>query len=50
MTNISALDVLNAAVSASDTMKRQSSSNVDFSSFLKTDKDLEEIYAEASQT
>lgn len=50
MTNISALDVLNAAVSASDTMKRQSSSNVDFSSFLKTDKNLEEIYAEASQT
>ena len=50
MTNISALDVLNAAVSASDTMKRQYSSNVDFSSFLKTDKNLEEIYAEASQT
>ena len=50
MTNISALDALNAAVSASDAMKRQSSSGVDFSSFLKTEKNLEEIYAEASQT
>lgn len=50
MTNISALDTLKAAVSASDTMKRQSSSNVNFSSFLKTEKNLEEIYAEASQT
>lgn len=50
MTNISALDALKAAVSASDQMKKQSESSVDFSSFLKTDKNLEEIYAEASQT
>ncbi len=50
MTNISALDALRAAVSASDTVTRQSSSNVDFSSYLKTDKQLEDIYTEASQT
>ncbi len=50
MTNISALDYLRAAVSASDTVTRQSESNVDFSSFLKTDKNLEEIYHEASMT
>lgn len=50
MTNISALDALRAAVSASETVARQSSSNVDFSSYLKTEKNLEEIYAEASQT
>ncbi len=50
MTNISALEALNAAVSASNTVKEQSSSNVDFSSYLKTSKNLEEIYEEASQT
>lgn len=50
MTNISALEALNAAVSASDKITKQSNSNVDFSSYLKTDKNLEEIYAEASQT
>ncbi len=50
MTNISALDALRAAVSASDTVTRQSPSNADFSSFLKTDKNLEEIYQEAAQT
>lgn len=50
MTNISALDYLRAAVSASDTITKQSSSNADFSSFLKTDKNLEEIYHEASIT
>lgn len=55
MTNISALDALRAAVAASDTVTRQSVSDmgtagVDFSSYLKTDKNLEDIYAEASQT
>lgn len=54
MTNISALDALRAAVAASDTLTRQSAdtgdAGVDFSSYLKTDKNLEEIYAEASQT
>lgn len=50
MTNISALEALRAAVSASDTVTRQSPSNADFSSFLKTDKNLEEIYQEAAQT
>ena len=50
MTNVSALDALRAAVSASDTITRQSASSADFSSYLKTDKNLEEIYAEASQT
>ena len=50
MTNISALDALRAAVSASDTITKQSPSGADFSSYLKTDKNLEEIYAEASMT
>lgn len=50
MTNVSALDALRAAVSASETITRQSPSNADFSSYLKTDKNLEEIYTEASQT
>lgn len=50
MTNISALEALNAAVSASNTITKQSNSNVDFSSYLKTNKNLEEIYNEASQT
>lgn len=55
MTNISALDALRAAVAASDTVTRQAASGmgtagVDFSSYLKTDKNLEDIYAEASQT
>lgn len=50
MSNISALDYLQAAVSASDMVARQSESHVDFSSFLKTDKNLEEIYNEASMT
>ena len=50
MTNISALEALKAAVSASNTVTKQSDSNVDFSSYLKTNKTLEEIYKEASQT
>lgn len=50
MTNVSALDALRAAVTASETVTRQSPSNADFSSYLKTDKNLEEIYTEASQT
>lgn len=50
MTNISALEALSAAVSASNTVTTQSDSTVDFSSYLKTNKNLEEIYAEASQT
>lgn len=50
MVNISALDALNAAVSASKAQTRQSSSQADFSSYLKTEKNLEEIYQEASQT
>ncbi len=50
ITNISALDALKAAVSASDAVTRQSAQNADFSSFLKTDRNLEEIYAEASLT
>lgn len=50
MTNISALDALKAAVAASDTITRQSNSSVDFSSYLKSNKNLEEIYTEASQT
>lgn len=50
MTNISALDALNAAISASNTVAKQSPSGVDFSSYLKTSKNLEEIYTEASQT
>lgn len=50
MTNVSALEALSAAVSASNTVTNQSDSNVDFSSYLKTSKNLEEIYEEASQT
>ena len=50
MTNISALEALNAAVSASNTVTNQSDSNVDFSTYLKSSKNLEEIYEEASQT
>ena len=50
MTNVSALEVLKAAVSASNTITQQSESNVDFSSYLKTNKNLEDIYKEASQT
>ena len=50
MIDISALDAFRAAVSSSGTVLQQSTSNADFSSFLKTDKNLEEIYAEASQT
>ncbi len=48
MTSISALQALNAAVTASNTVSEQS--GVDFSSYLKTDKTLEDIYEEASQT
>jgi len=45
MTNISALEALRAAVAASDTITQQpaqdeSSRGVDFSSYLKTDKNL----------
>lgn len=50
MTNISALDALNAAVSASNIVKEQSPSSTDFSSYLKSSKNLDEIYQEASQT
>lgn len=50
MTNISAMEALRAAVSASNTVTKQSDSHVDFSSYLKTNKNLEEIYKEASQT
>ncbi len=55
MTNISALDALRAAVAASDTVNSQTagsadSNGVDFSSYLKTDKNLDDIYMEASQT
>lgn len=50
MTNISALEAIKAAVSASNTITKQSESNVDFSSYLKTNKNLEDIYKEASQT
>ncbi len=55
MTNISALEALRAAVAASDTITQQpaqdeSSRGVDFSSYLKTDKNLEDIFAEAAQT
>lgn len=50
MIDVSALDALRAALSSSGTVSRQPTSNADFSSFLKTDKNLEEIYAEASQT
>ncbi len=50
MPAISALEALNAAVSASNQMQRNSASEADFSSFLKTEKTLEDIYTEASQT
>lgn len=50
MNTISALEALQAAVSASNALKEQSPSSTDFSSFLKTDKNLEEIFTEASQT
>lgn len=50
MIDVSALDALRTALSSSGTVSRQPTSNADFSSFLKTDKNLEEIYAEASQT
>lgn len=54
MTNISALDALNAALAASDTVKEQAAASndaaVDFSSYLKSSKNLDEIYQEASQT
>lgn len=49
MTNISAIDALKAAVTASNTVNQQQS-GVDFSSYLKTSKTLDEIYQEASQT
>lgn len=48
MTNISAIQALNAAIAASDTVNQIS--DVDFSSFLKTDKTLDDIFQEASQT
>ena len=50
MPNISALEALNAAVSASSQIRRNTVSNTDFSSYLKTEKTLEDIYTEASQT
>lgn len=50
MVNISALEALNAAVSASNTATGRSANGADFSSYLKTEKNLEEIYEEASQT
>ena len=54
MTNISALDALNAALAASDTVKEQAAASndttIDFSSYLKSSKNLDEIYQEASQT
>lgn len=50
MTNISALDALNAAVAASDTVTKSNPSGVDFSSYLKTNKTLDDIYTEAAQT
>lgn len=50
MTTISALEALQAAVSASNSLKEQSPSHTDFSSYLKTDKNLDEIFTEASQT
>ena len=48
MTNVSAIQALQAALTASDSVNQQS--NVDFSSYLKTSKTLDEIYTEASQT
>lgn len=50
MINVSAIEALRAAVSASETVNRQSAPEVDFSSFLKPSKTLDEIYREASQT
>ncbi len=55
MTNLSALDALRAAVAASGTVTQQAAQDqngtgADFSSYLKTDKNLEDIFAEASQT
>ncbi len=50
MPNISALEALNAAVSASSQIQRNPAYDADFSSYLKTEKTLEEIYTEASQT
>ena len=50
MPNISALEALNAAVSASSQMQRDPANDADFSSYLKTEKTLEDIYTEASQT
>ena len=51
MTNISALDALNAALAASDTVKEQAAASndttIDFSSYLKSSKNLDEIYQEA---
>lgn len=48
MTNVSAIQALQAALTASDQVSQQS--DVDFSSYLKTSKTLDEIYQEASQT
>ena len=48
MTNVSAIQALQAALTASDSVSQQS--DVDFSSYLKTSKTLDEIYTEASQT
>ncbi len=50
MPNISALEALNAAVSASSQIQRNPAYDADFSSYLKTENTLEEIYTEASQT
>lgn len=56
MINISALEALQAAISASNILagapasNASSASNADFSSFLNTNKNLEEIYTEASMT
>lgn len=50
MTTISALDALNAAVKASDSITKSNSDSVDFSSYLNTNKSLDDIYTEASQT
>jgi len=48
MMNVSAIEALRAAVTASDSVREQS--DVDFSSYLKKSKTLDEIYKEASQT
>lgn len=50
MTTISALDALNAAVKASDSITDSNPDSVDFSSYLNTNKSLDDIYTEASQT